>query len=472
MEENKGKEMIEISKEQAKKMMEEQHIFFQSGATKDSSFRKKQLYRLKTTIRKYETDILDALKKDLGKHENEGFMTEVGLIYKSITETIRHMSQWMKPNRVKTPYYMLPGKSYVISEPYGSVLIIGPFNYPFQLVIEPLIGAIAAGNCAVIKLSELTPHVSNIIHKILTEAFSNKFVWCVKGGVPSTTVLLEEKFDYIFFTGSPRVGQIVMEAAAKHLTPVTLELGGKSPVIVDETANIKNAARKILWGKTVNAGQTCVAPDYIYVHESVKDQFIQEIRKQARKIFGKDMKESKSFGRIINDSHFKRLHHILEEEKENILFGGSTNVSERYVELTLVNVTSRDQISMQEEIFGPILPIMEYSKLESIIQEINAQPKPLALYIFSESKMTQQKVLRLTTSGGTCINDVISHLVNPNLPFGGVGNSGIGSYHGKHSFDTFSHKRSVFHNMGSVSGLVSLPPYNKKQLGIVRKIFH
>lgn len=468
----KSEVMKEINREKAERICELQHKFFQTGKTKDAAFRIRQLKRLKTGIKKYEAQILEALKQDLGKHESEGFMTEVGFVYKSIQENVRNLKQWMQPEPRKTPYYMQPGKSYVVSEPYGSVLIIGPFNYPFQLVIEPLIGAIAAGNCAVLKLSELTPTVSHVIAVLLKEVFPRYYVWCVEGGIPTTTALLEVEFDYIFFTGSPVVGKIVMKAAAEHMTPVTLELGGKSPVIVDETADVKTAARRILWGKTVNVGQTCVAPDYIYVHKKVKKRLIQELERASRRYFGTNSYESKSYGRIVNERHFQRLNMILESEKEHILYGGNTIPQERFMELTLVDVQSRDQACMQEEIFGPILPILTYENLDDVIREINDQPKPLALYVFSRRTRTQTKILRATTSGGACINDVISHVANPYLPFGGVGNSGIGSYHGKESFYTFSHRKSVFDNRGSISSILSAPPYNKLQLALVKKVFH
>lgn len=464
--------MSEIGKQQVQEALKQQHEFFEAAGTKDVEFRIRQLRQLKEGIKRNEAQLLQALKQDLGKHENEGFMTEVGFTYKSIENAIKNLKRWMSPKRSRTPYYMMPAKSYIIPEPYGSVLIIGPFNYPVQLVIEPLIGAIAAGNCAVIKLSELTPTVSGVIAKLIAELFPKKYIWCVEGGVPTTTVLLEEHFDYIFFTGSPAVGRVVMEAAAKHMTPVTLELGGKSPVIVDETADIKTAAQRILWGKTVNVGQTCVAPDYIYVHESVKKRLLAEMEHQFLKFYGEDAHKSESYARIVNERHFNRLNQILEQEKDHIIFGGRTIPEDRYMEFTIVDVTSWEQACMKEEIFGPILPIITYQDLDKVIKEINSQPKPLALYIFSRKKQTQQKVLHCTTSGGACINDVISHVANPYLPFGGVGNSGMGSYHWKESFRTFSHYKSVFDNRGSMSSRLSLPPYSELQLKVLRKTFH
>ena len=463
--------MNEIKKQQVEETLKQQRAFFDTAQTKEAEFRIRQLKRLKAGMKQREGELLQALKQDLGKHENEAFMTEVGFVYKSIQSAIKNLSQWMKPKRVKTPSYMMPAKSYIRPEPYGSVLMIGPFNYPVQLVIEPLIGAIAAGNCVVVKLSELTPTVSRVLAELITELFPKKYIWCVEGGVPTTTALLEAKFDYIFFTGSPAVGKIVMQAAANHMTPVTLELGGKSPVIVDETADIKTAAQRIVWGKTLNVGQTCVAPDYIYVHERVKQKLIDEMGQIYHKFYGTDPHKSESYARIVNDRHFNRLYHMLEQEKDHIIFGGTTVPEERYMELTIIDVTSREQACMQEEIFGPILPIITYHKLNEVIKEINSQPKPLALYLFSRKKLTQQKVLNETASGGVCINDVISHIINPQLPFGGVGNSGIGSYHGEESFNTFSHRKSVLHSHGSLSSLLSQPPYSKIQLEILRKVF-
>lgn len=463
--------MNEIKKQQVEDTLKQQRAFFDTAQTKEAEFRIRQLKRLKAGMKQREGELLQALKQDLGKHENEGFMTEVGFVYKSIQSAIKNLKQWMEPKRVKTPSYMMPAKSYIRPEPYGSVLIIGPFNYPVQLVIEPLLGAIAAGNCVVVKLSELTPNVSRVLSELIGDLFPKKYIWCVEGGVPTTTALLEENFDYIFFTGSPAVGKIVMQAAANHMTPVTLELGGKSPVIVDETADIKTAAQRIVWGKTLNVGQTCVAPDYIYVHESVKQTFIDEMVQSYHKFYGEDAHKSESYARIVNDRHLNRLHRILKEEKDHIIFGGTIVPEERYMEFTMIDVTSREQACMQEEIFGPILPIITYHQLDEVIKEINRQPKPLALYLFSRKKLTQQKVLNETASGGVCINDVISHIINPHLPFGGVGNSGIGSYHGKDTFDTFSHRKSVLHNQGGLSSLLTQPPYSKMQLEILRKVF-
>ncbi|MDO5519149.1 MAG: aldehyde dehydrogenase [bacterium] len=463
--------MNELTIDGALEVIKHHKDYFHTNETKEVSFRIKQLKRLKWAMKFYEKEVLDALKTDLGKHPTESYMTEVGYVYKSIDEMVKQIEKWAKPVSIKTPFYMMPAKSYMTYDPYGTVLIIGPFNYPYQLVMEPLVGAIAAGNCAVVKPSELSPAVAKVITKIIKKAFRPCYIECINGSIPTNTALLSVEFDYIFFTGSPAIGKVVMEAASKHLTPVTLELGGKSPVIVDKNANLKSAARRIVWGKMINAGQTCVAPDYIYVHKDVKDELIHQLILAFRRGYGKDAYKSKSFGRIINDRHTKRLLTILEKEKANIVYGGHYEEAAHYIGPTIINASGWDAPSMQEELFGPILPIMTYENLDNVIGEINLYHKPLALYVFSENKAIQKKVIHETSSGGVCINDVLSHVANPNLPFGGVGNSGIGAYHAKESFFTFSHRKSVFQNLGSLSSLLSEPPYNKLQDKMIRMFF-
>lgn len=464
--------MSELTKEQADAMLLRHNRCFATHATKDLSFRIEMLGRLKWAIKAYEKEMLEALKKDLGKHPVESFMTEVGYVYKSIEDMKKHLYKWAKPTRVKTPLYMLPAKSYIVNDPYGTILIIGPFNYPFQLVFEPLVGAIAAGNCAVVKPSELTPAVAAVTQKIIKKAFRTSYIECVTGGIETNTSLLQAGFDYIFFTGSPAIGKVVMEAAAKTLTPVTLELGGKSPVIVDNTANLKQAAKRIIWGKTVNVGQTCIAPDYLFVHEDVKAELIRELKKAIIKSYGKDAKACPSYGRIVNERHMNRLSSILAKDSHHIVYGGSCDMKEHYIEPTLLDGVTWDSACMQEELFGPILPILTFTDIDSVFRTINQQMKPLALYLFSRDKDLINRTLHKTTSGGVCINDVISHVANPDLPFGGVGNSGIGSYHAKESFLTFSHRKSIFENHGSLSNLLSAPPYSKLQLAMVKSVFH
>jgi aldehyde dehydrogenase (NAD+) len=327
-------------------------------------------------------------------------------------------------------------------EPYGTALIIGPFNYPFQLLIEPLIGAIAAGNCVVLKPSEVVPTVSAVITEMIEAVFDKSYIRSVQGGVETTTSLINAPFDYLFFTGSVPVGKIVMEAAAKNLVPVTLELGGKSPVIVDQTANIKVAANRIIWGKTLNSGQTCVAPDYLMVHEDVKEKLINEMKQTIKQFYGENIENSRDFGRIVSEKHFNRLKSILEKDKDQIIFGGSLNPETRYIEPALIEA-SWDSASMEDEIFGPILPILTYGNLDEAISSINKLSKPLALYLFTSDKRVEEKVLSEISSGGVSINDTVTHLANPELPFGGVGSSGMGAYHGHYSFTTFSHEKSI-----------------------------
>lgn len=346
-----------------------------------------------------------------------------------------------KAKKVKTPLTLFPSKSMIRYEPYGTVLIIGPFNYPFQLMIEPLIGAIAAGNCVVLKPSEVVPNVSVVITEMIETTFDKSYIRSVQGGIETNTSLINAPFDYIFFTGSVPVGKIVMEAAAKNLVPVTLELGGKSPVIVDKSADVKVAAIRIIWGKTLNSGQTCVAPDYLVVHEDVKKALINEMKQNLKAFYGQNIEDSKDFGRIVNNRHFTRLKTILEKDKDQIIFGGATNPNTRFIEPTLIEATWTSA-SMEDEIFGPLLPILTYSDLDDAIKSINKLSKPLALYLFTSDNQVEEKVLTEISSGGVSINNTVTHLANPELPFGGVGNSGIGAYHGHYSFTTFSHEKA------------------------------
>ncbi|WP_027624460.1 aldehyde dehydrogenase [Clostridium lundense] len=462
---------IELTLEDVEVILEKHKAFFNTQETKSIDFRIEQLKKLKCGIKKYESRILEALKKDLRKNEVEAYITEVGFVYNSIEEAIKNLKRWAKPKKVKTPVVLMPAKSFIISEPYGTVLIIGPYNYPFQLIIEPLIGVIAAGNCAVLKPSDMSPNVSSVIMQLIGDTFENRYVSCVEGSIETNTALINSHFEYIFFTGSIAVGKIIMEAAAKNLVPVTLELGGKSPVIVDGSADIKLAAKKIIWGKTVNAGQTCVAPDYVVVHNSIKDKLIKEMEMSIKEFFGTDIQKSESLGRIINDKHFNRLKNILEKDKEQIIYGGKYDEIEKYIEPTIVEVSSWDAASMGEEIFGPILPIMTYINLDKVINDIKKQPKPLALYLFTTNKNVENKVLSQISSGGVCINETITHLANSALPFGGVGNSGIGSYHGEQSFITFSHRKSVLKKSNRFVNKMLFPPYNEKQLNLIKKFF-
>lgn len=451
------------------KLTEAQKQFFETGRTRDLAFRICQLQLLADAMRKNETVLEEALKKDLGKSAFESYATEIGFVLADIRYTIQNLQKWSAPKRVRTPLYLFPGKSKIQKEPYGSVLILGPYNYPVQLLAEPLVGAIAAGNCAVLKPSELTPHVSEAMYQIVHSTFKEEYIACVEGGVEVNQELLSQKFDYIFFTGSERVGRIVMKAAAENLTPVTLELGGKSPIIIEKTANIKEAARRIAWGKLMNAGQTCVAPDYVLVDESRKQQFLTEMKTAFSHLYGKEIKKNPDFGRIVNERHMERLQKILEQDAKYLFCGGEADTLQRYIEPAILDL-GKDQnaASMQEELFGPILPVLSYHKLEDAVRFVNKRAKPLALYLFTKKRSAEKFVLERVSSGGVCVNDTISHLINPDLPFGGVGASGMGQYHGKYSFDTFTHEKSVFYKPADWNLPVCYPPFTKGKMNLVK----
>lgn len=436
--------------------------FFNTQQTKDISFRKEQLKKLSNAIKSYESDILEALYTDLGKNKVEAYATEIGITLKSIKNARKELKNWTKTKNVDTPLYLFPTKSYIKKEPYGTVLIIAPFNYPFQLVFEPLIGAIAAGNTAIIKPSELTPNVARVIKRLINETFDANYIEVIEGGIEETQTLIHLPFDYVFFTGSENVGKIVYQAASENLVPVTLEMGGKSPVIVDETANIKVASERICFGKFTNAGQTCVAPDYILVHESVKDDLITALSKTLREFYGQNIQQSPDYGRIVNLKHYHRLTSLLNSAQMNIVFGGHSDEDERYIEPTLLDHVTSDSAIMQEEIFGPILPILTYQSLDEAIAFIHQRPKPLSLYLFSENENATQRVINELSFGGGAINDTLMHLANPKLPFGGVGASGMGRYHGKYSFDTFTHEKSYIFKSTRLESGVHLPPYKGK----------
>ncbi|HDH5081466.1 TPA: aldehyde dehydrogenase [Staphylococcus aureus] len=436
--------------------------FFNTQQTKDISFRKDQLKKLSKAIKSYESDILEALYTDLGKNKVEAYATEIGITLKSIKNARKELKNWTKTKNVDTPLYLFPTKSYIKKEPYGTVLIIAPFNYPFQLVFEPLIGAIAAGNTAIIKPSELTPNVARVIKRLINETFDANYIEVIEGGIEETQTLIHLPFDYVFFTGSENVGKIVYQAASENLVPVTLEMGGKSPVIVDETANIKVASERICFGKFTNAGQTCVAPDYILVHESVKDDLITALSKTLREFYGQNIQQSPDYGRIVNLKHYHRLTSLLNSAQMNIVFGGHSDEDERYIEPTLLDHVTSDSTIMQEEIFGPILPILTYQSLDEAIAFIHQRPKPLSLYLFSEDENATQRVINELSFGGGAINDTLMHLANPKLPFGGVGASGMGRYHGKYSFDTFTHEKSYIFKSTRLESGVHLPPYKGK----------
>nr|WP_263326612.1 aldehyde dehydrogenase [Neobacillus sp. Marseille-Q6967] len=427
--------------EDFKELLTRQRDFFYTGKTKNVAFRIEALTTLAHIIRSNESELMAALKKDLNKSQFESYMTEIGILLEEIRFTLKHIKEWSQPRKVKSALAQAGSKGYIYPEPYGVVFIISPWNYPFQLAIAPLIGAIAAGNCAILKPSELTPATSKLIAELIARNFPKEYISVVEGDAETTQALLQEKFDYIFFTGSVPVGRIIMEAAAKHLTPVTLELGGKSPCIVHKDANIKLAAKRIAWGKFINAGQTCVAPDYLYVHSAVKDEFINALKETITELYSDNVFQNGEFTRIVSERHYKRLQKFL--DNGSIVIGGRNDIDSLIIEPTVITDITWDLPIMQEEIFGPLLPVLEYDHDSTIIQKINDRPKPLALYIFSESKEFQDKILGNISFGGGCINDTVYHLSSPYLPFGGVGESGIGAYHGKGSFDVFSHEKSI-----------------------------
>lgn len=446
-----------------------QKEFFESGKTINVDYRIKNLKKLNDIIKKNEDKILNELKKDLGKSNFEGYVTEVGILYDDINFHIKNVKKWSSEEKRKSPIVYYPSKSYIYKEPYGVTLIIGPFNYPFQLVIAPLIGAISAGNTAIIKPSENSRNIALLLEKLINENFPEEYLRVVNplGGKETVSLLLDKPFDYIFFTGSVRVGKLVMQKAAQHLTPVTLELGGKSPCIVDSDAKLKLAAKRIVWGKFLNAGQTCVAPDYLCVHKSVKDELLKLIINEIRSQFGENVRNSEDYPRIVNKSSLERLSGYLNDGK--IYYGGNIDEDNLYMEPTLIIKPDLNSPLMSDEIFGPILPILVYEDLDNVIKFINHREKPLALYYFSESKKKIKYVLTSTTSGGVTINDTIIHVANPNLPFGGVGNSGVGKYHGKESFETFTHNKSVMKRGTFIEFNIRFAPY-KNKLNLVKRI--
>ena len=450
-------------------MIAQQRHFYFSRATKDVNFRKEQLVKLKATILKYEKEVLDALYLDLRKSEFEAYATEIGIVLESISYMVKHVDEWMKPEAVKTPIHLQMGKSFIVREPYGVTLIIGPFNYPFQLVMEPLIGAIVGGNTAIVKPSETSVHTAAIVKKIIEETFDASYVHVVEGEKDEVTALIHASFDYIFFTGSVAVGKVVARAAAERLTPIALELGGKSPAIVDQTANLEVAAKRLVWGKFTNTGQTCVAPDYLLVHKDVYESFTKILKNTIRSFYGRNALKSPDYGRIVNVRQFDRLQQILVQERDSITYGGRTDREDLYIEPTVIEHANWTSPSMQDELFGPILPIMMYDDLRIAIHQIRQLPKPLAAYFFSEHEKAINYFLEELPFGGGCINDTITHVGNMHLPFGGVGPSGVKAYHGKASFENFTHAKSILKKSSKLETNVLFPPY-KQKVKLVRTI--
>jgi aldehyde dehydrogenase (NAD+) len=439
---------------------------YKKRKTRSLSWRLEQLQGLKRMLIDCQEDLIDAIVADLGKPRFEAFTTEVAFLLSEIDHTCKHLEKWMKPTRVRSSAVVQPATSKVYPEPLGVVLVIGAWNYPLALSVGPAIGAIAAGNCVVIKPSEIAENTSAIIATLIPQYMDEDCVRVVEGGIPETTDLLEQKWNHIFYTGNGMVGRIVMTAAAKHLTPVTLELGGKSPVIIDEDVDIEVAARRIIWGKFTNAGQTCVAPDYLLVHRSVHDQLLAALKSTITEFYGSDAKTSADYGRIINERHHKRLTALL--ESGTVAHGGEHDESQKYMEPTLLTDVSEDSKIMADEIFGPILPLLKIGSIDEAIDFVNERDKPLALYVFTKNKAVAKKVIAHTSYGGGSINHAWLHLAVPGLSFGGVGESGMGGYHGQHSFDVFSHHKSILDKPTLIDPKLTYPPYDDFKTKVIK----
>jgi aldehyde dehydrogenase (NAD+) len=437
-----------------------QRSFFDARGTREYQFRLEQLEKLKQSVVDHRQDVVLALKADIGRPELEAYYEILGVL-EEIKYAIKHLHAWMKPRRVVTSALAQPGRSRIEYTPKGVVFLMGPYNYPFLLCLQPLVGSIAAGNCTILQPSPLTRATSRLISKMVGELFPEEYVRVFEGDIEVASRLLEEKFDHIFFTGSPRVGRIVMAAAARHLTPVTLELGGKSPAIVHSDCDLKVAVRRIISGKMLNAGQTCVAPDHVFVHAAIKDAFISEATRVLKEFFGNDPSQSPDFGRLINDRHFERVKSLIDPLK--VVVGGQTDKASKYIAPTLMRDVSIDDAVMREEIFGPVLPVLTYDSLSEVFEQVRKLPRhPLALYLFTNSKAVEQKVLGNIQFGGSCINNTVIHVGNSHLPFGGVGESGMGSYHGVHSFEVFSHQRSILKSATFIDLKLRYAPYGNK----------
>jgi aldehyde dehydrogenase (NAD+) len=457
-----------MNKSDLQDVINKQEVFFRSGITLDTGFRLKVLRQMKSLLIEYSSELEDAFRADLGKHPFESYASEHGLAIQELNIMIRNLKRWSRPQRAYTPLVHWLARSYYLNQPFGRVLIISPWNYPFQLLFMPLIGAIAAGNCVLAKPSRHAIHTCRLMQKIISENFDPGHICMLEGGGQINEILLEAQFDYIFFTGSTGIGKKVMAAASKYLTPVSLELGGKSPVIVEPDSSPALAARRILWGKLLNAGQSCVAPDYLLVHRDIKNELLAEMKKYLENRYGPDIKKSGDYARIINRVSTENLSGMI--EGKNILLGGDCDPEERFFAPTVVEIQDMDDVLMQEEIFGPVLPFVEYSNLDDALEIINSKPRPLSLYVFSRSRKTQKKVIMKTQSGSGGVNETVVHFVNPNLPFGGVGKSGMGRYHGKYSFQTFSYKRSFLDKATWLDIPVRYPPYGNKMWLIKRLI--
>lgn len=455
-------------KKQTEEILKQQRAYFAEGHTRTVRSRIAALNRLEKGILQYEEDLCQALQKDLGKSSMESYMSEIGMTLSELRFVRRHVRSWSRERRVSTPLAQFPSKSVRMQEPYGVVLIMAPWNYPVLLTLEPLIGALAAGNCCVLKPSAYAPTVFAVLRNMIEELWDPSYVTVVEGGRAENESLLEQPFDHIFFTGGVQVGKLVMEKASRHLTPVTLELGGKSPCIIEKSANLRVAAQRIAFGKYLNCGQTCVAPDYILIEKAVKEEFLKELKRAIRSMYGEDPLHNPDYGKMINQKHFDRVLGLIEREKL-ILGGEADEQSLRIAPAVMDGVTEEDAV-MQEEIFGPLLPILTVSSLEEAIHFVQARPKPLALYLFTERQEAERKVLDQLSFGGGCVNDTIIHLATSKMGFGGVGTSGMGSYHGKKSFETFSHEKSIVKKATWLDLPMRYQPYTSQKEKLVRKI--
>lgn len=446
-------------------------VVFDEGRTRPVAWRKQQLHALRALLTEGEATLLDALARDLGKSAVEGFVTEIAFVRAEIDYTLKHLDAWLRPAKVPVPPKQRPGGARIYRDPLGLVLIIGPWNYPVQLVLAPLVGALAGGNAVVLKPSEVSANTSRALAHLVPRYLDTDAVAVVEGAVPETTALLDERWDHIFYTGNGAVGRVVMAAAAKHLTSVTLELGGKSPTIVDRSANLDVAARRIAWGKYINAGQTCVAPDYLLVDRRVEGPLAARLRDTVRKFYGDDPRTSGDYGRIVNDKHFARVVRLLDDEGAGeVVFGGERDASQRYLAPTALRGTDPAAPVMQEEIFGPVLPMIAVDDVEAAIDFVNERDKPLALYVFSEDRSVTDRVLDRTSAGGVCVNHTVFHLAVPGLPFGGVGASGMGAYHGRATFETFTHAKSVLTKPTALDPSIAYPPYRGLKAKLLRKL--
>ncbi len=443
-----------------------QRAFFQTGATRSVAFRRAQLERLASAMERREAALLSALQADLGRSPFQGYATELGVVQMEIRHALRNLPRWVAPQRRRTPWFVVPARGWVQSEPFGVALILGPWNYPVLLLLSPLVSAIAAGNCVVLKPSELAPRTAEVIGTLLRECFAEEYIAVANGGADVAEALLRERFDKIFFTGSTRVGQLVLTAAAKHLTPVTLELGGKCPAIVCADAPVELAARRIAWGKFMNAGQTCVAPDFVLVAREGRNRFVAAMKKALHEFYGDDPARCEDYGRIVNPAHFERLVSYLRDGKA--VHGGQHYAKDLFIAPTILADVSPDAAVMQEEIFGPILPVLEYEKLDEALALLRNRPTPLALYVFTCDRVTEASVLAEARSGGACVNDVVSHMVGAGLPFGGLGESGMGAYHGRAGYEAFSHQRAVLRRATWLDLPFRYPPQKISLAGLKR----